>query len=68
MFVATFVCGVVVTLTSRVSPYGWKGRHTQRYDKENSEHKETKDALNCENAAWFALASLVLVVSDTALF
>ena len=67
----TILSGIIIALCSFLSPYGWRGRYIQRRrtnTRKEAHHRATKSILNYHNAGWFAIASVMQMVSPIFLF
>ena len=52
---ATVVCGLCVAVCSFCSPYGFRGRYTQRRCAQDKRFKSEKNRLSYHNAGWFGV-------------
>ena len=65
---AICVFAVVQFLFSMLSPYGYRGRYVQRYDRHDDQHKDGKSKLNCRQVWWNAVGSVVGGVCHISLY
>ena len=59
VIVSTYVCGLVVSTCSFLSPFGFKGKYIQRSRKSDPKYRDRKNELNANNGIWFAFSSLM---------
>ena len=58
---ATFVMAIILATVSIWSPDGWRGRYAQQLNS-SDKYFATRKTLNCHNAMWSSLGSLVMMV------
>ena len=57
--VLTWLFGILVTLCSYFSPYGYRGRYIQRLRKKDSTYKDLQDELSYHHGVWFSVSSIM---------
>ena len=65
MIVATITCGICIAVCSFCSPFGYRGRYTQRRNKDSHKYRADRGKLSYHNAGWFSIASLMKLASKT---
>ena len=59
IMVITWFFGVLITLCSYFSPFGYRGRHVQRWRKEDKRFEAQKAEMNFHEGFWFSFASIM---------
>ena len=61
---ATLATSTIVAIVNILSPDGWRGRYAQQLDLSSKKYYTTRKKLNCHNATYFSIRSLVRMVSS----
>ena len=58
-----FLCALVKSLCSFLSPFGFRGRYIQRRHKDDHRHKEAANNLNLNDSLWYSFGAWMAEVS-----
>ena len=57
-YVGAFViCGIGTSVCSYISPFGYRGRYTQRRDIDSTKGRAERNALRLHDSLWYSFAS-----------